>query len=311
MARCVLMAVTQAHAALWTGSASCHSRIPQPRMATQSISCHPRSVQPCMVTQSSERRVRWLLDGEFGPSVAAWAERRAPAIAPFVDEESRRVQLNLVVVSVVISAALFCVLFQDAPISRGWTWWEKMGRLLTANWQAYEANLHATPMATKTAINAGIYCVAEWLSQVLAGAKPLEFDLTKVLKNGGIGMLFGPLVCLYYGWSDEILPPLDAANIPYKILMDQTIYAAVKYSAFLGLVGLSAGRSPSQCVEAVRTKLWPTLTSGWKFWPAVHLLTYGVVPPAHRILWINCVDLLWVTILASIGRQGEEPATPR
>eukprot|EP00962_Isochrysis_galbana_P054199 scaffold25722_cov109-Isochrysis_galbana.AAC.14 len=46
--------------------------------------------------------------------------------------------------------------------------------------------------------------LADWLSQVLAGAKALEFDLSRVLRNGSIGAFFGPIVCAYYGFSDII-----------------------------------------------------------------------------------------------------------
>ena len=50
-------------------------------------------------------------------------------------------------------------------------------------------------------------------------------------------------------------------------------------------------------------KLWPTLTTGWKFWPAVHLITYNLIPPRHRVLWINLVDLVWVTFLSTVARR--------
>ncbi len=42
------------------------------------------------------------------------------------------------------------------------------------------------------------------------------------------------------------------------------------------------------------------VTTAWKFWPLVHCLTYTVVPAQHRILWVNCVDLFWNAILASM-----------
>jgi hypothetical protein len=76
--------------------------------------------------------------------------------------------------------------------------------VLGSNWASYEANIAATPVLTKTCINTGIYMLADWLSQVLAGAKPLEFDLSRVLRNGAIGAFFGPIVCAYYGFSDII-----------------------------------------------------------------------------------------------------------
>ena len=104
--------------------------------------------------------------------------------------------------------------------------------------------------------------------------------------------------------GDALLPPQDPANVPWKILMDQTVYCASKYSAYLYLSGLASGSSVHECQEEVTSKLWPTLTTGWKFWPAVHLITYNIIPPRHRVLWINMVDLAWVTFLSMVARQG-------
>lgn len=98
------------------------------------------------------------------------------------------------------------------------------------------------------------------------------------------------------------VPPSDPASVPWKILMDQTIYAAVKYSMYLGLVGLATGCEPQECGREIQQKLWPTLTTGWRFWPAVHIVTYNLIPPRHRVLWVNCADLIWVTVMASIAR---------
>ena len=30
-------------------------------------------------------------------------------------------------------------------------------------------------------------------------------------------------------------------------------------------------------------------------------MTYNLVPPRHRQLWVNCADLVWVTLLATIS----------
>ena len=37
----------------------------------------------------------------------------------------------------------------------------------------------------------------------------------------------------------------------------------------------------------------------------VHCVTYGVIPARHRILWVNCIDLVWNAILA-LKTGGEE-----
>ncbi|KAA8539373.1 hypothetical protein F0562_026065 [Nyssa sinensis] len=39
--------------------------------------------------------------------------------------------------------------------------------------------------------------------------------------------------------------------------------------------------------------------AGWKLWPFAHLITYGVIPVEQRLLWVDCVELVWVTILST------------
>ncbi|KAK0602064.1 hypothetical protein LWI29_030001 [Acer saccharum] len=38
--------------------------------------------------------------------------------------------------------------------------------------------------------------------------------------------------------------------------------------------------------------------AGWKLWPFAHLVTYGLIPLEQRLLWVDCVELIWVTILS-------------
>lgn len=63
-----------------------------------------------------------------------------------------------------------------------------------------------------------------------------------------------------------------------------------------------------ECVEEVKARLWGILTAAWRFWPLVHCVTYGLIPAQHRILWVNCVDLVWSSILSGMASGGEEDA---
>ena len=277
--------------------------------ARRSAYVQRRRAPPVPVLPAGAQRGRWRSSSR-GPAVSRTSRTSAVSIAVRGESEVKRLAddrtINAVVLALVGAYVSWSIIHLDQDISRGWTIFERVGHMASANWDAYEANLRETPVLTKTYINAGIYCLADYLSQRLAGAKMLEFDLARLARNGAIGAFFGPLVVAYYGWSDAILPPGDATMVPWKILMDQTAYAAVKYSAYLWLVGLGAGKPPAESFEEVKAKLCPTLQTGWRFWPIVHMVTYTVIPPRHRILWINCVDLVWVTILASIARDGSE-----
>lgn len=120
-------------------------------------------------------------------------------------------------------------------------------------------------------------------------------------------MVFGPLVHQYYEFSDYILP-VDAAmiNRVYKIIMDQTIYIFTKCCVYIVAVNMLAGESWEYSYEEARGKIKNIMFTAWKFWPLVHCVTYGAIPARHRILWVNCVDLFWNAILASLASGDEE-----
>ena len=74
-------------------------------------------------------------------------------------------------------------------------------------------------------------------------------------------------------------------------------------------MGLLRGDAPPQVAEDVKARIWPIVFRGWKFWPLAHIITYGVIPPRHRVLWVNMVDLVWSSILASLASDTAATAT--
>mmetsp|Transcript_2289 Transcript_2289/g.3258 ORF Transcript_2289/g.3258 Transcript_2289/m.3258 type:complete len:476 (+) Transcript_2289:96-1523(+) len=198
--------------------------------------------------------------------------------------------------------AFYSILSVDDGMTRGWSIAEKAMRIPIDNWSSYESSLNAQPIFTKTMINVVIYLLGDWLSQTLFIKKNLlEFDAWRTMRNGLIGMVFGPLVHEYYEFSDYILPVDVDVNRFYKIAMDQTIYIFVKCSAYIVAVNMLAGESWQYSRDEAKGKIKGIMFTAWKFWPLVHCVTYGAIPARHRILWVNCVDLFWNAILASMA----------
>lgn len=213
--------------------------------------------------------------------------------------------LNAVVLAVSFGWAAYTILTIDAGMTRGWTQSEIAMRIPLDNWSSYESSLMSKPIFTKTLINLVIYLLGDWLSQTLFRKKNvLDFDVVRTLKNGFIGLCFGPLVHEYYAFSDNILPVEGGLmNRVEKIFMDQTIYLTIKCSIYIFAVGLLSGDSWDTCQKTVQEKIAGIVVTAWKFWPLVHCVTYGVVPARHRILWVNSVDLVWNAILATQAQK--------
>ena len=217
--------------------------------------------------------------------------------------------LNALFLLVCFGFAFSAIVDVNHGITRGWSQQEIALRIPLDTWSSYEVALEEKPITTKTMINVIIYLLGDWLSQtVFANRNVLDFDLGRTLRNGLIGLGFGPLVHEYYQFSDHVLPVEGGfGNRILKIFMDQTIYLSVKCSIYIMAVNTLQGEDFKTSTTAVKDKLPGIVTTAWKFWPLIHCITYSVIPARHRILWVNCVDLVWNAILASMSQKtGEE-----
>jgi protein Mpv17 len=214
---------------------------------------------------------------------------------------------NALLLACTFGYAAYTIFNIDHGMTRGWTQSEIAMRIPLDNWLNYESSLNDRPIITKTAINVIIYLLGDWLSQTaFSGNHILNFNAARTIRNGFIGLCFGPLVHEYYQFSDHILPVDGGMFIRLqKILMDQTIYLSVKCSIYISAVGILQGDDLSTVKHNVQSKLPSIVLTAWKFWPLVHLVTYGVIPARHRILWVNCVDLVWNAILATMSQKKE------
>jgi protein Mpv17 len=198
---------------------------------------------------------------------------------------------NALILASAFGYALYTILNIDHGMTRGWTQGEIAMRIPVDTWSSYESSLATKPIYTKTLINVIIY-------------HALDFEASRVLKNGLIGLFFGPLVHEYYQFSDRILPPDGGLEIRLqKIIMDQTIYLTVKCSMYISAVGMLNGDNWETISNNVKSRIGNIVFTAWKFWPLVHCITYGVIPARHRILWVNSVDLVWNAILATLARK--------
>eukprot|EP00526_Cylindrotheca_closterium_P018332 CAMPEP_0113626140 /NCGR_PEP_ID=MMETSP0017_2-20120614/13514_1 /TAXON_ID=2856 /ORGANISM="Cylindrotheca closterium" /LENGTH=358 /DNA_ID=CAMNT_0000536301 /DNA_START=424 /DNA_END=1500 /DNA_ORIENTATION=- /assembly_acc=CAM_ASM_000147 len=216
--------------------------------------------------------------------------------------------INFVFLALAFGYAAYTILNIDNGMTRGWTTGEIAMRIPLDNWGAYEDYLANKPIFTKTLINVIIYLLGDWLSQTaFQGKNVLDFDISRTLRNGFIGLCFGPLVHEYYQFSDTILPPENGfVTRLEKIFMDQTIYLTVKCSIYISAVGLLGGDDVATVKQTVQDKIGGVVLTAWKFWPLVHCITYGLIPARHRILWVNSVDLVWNAILASQAQKTDD-----
>lgn len=212
--------------------------------------------------------------------------------------------------AVVFAAGSFFVtkmLTIDHDYWHGWTLYEIVRYAPVHNWTAYEEALKTNPVLAKMVISGVVYSLGDWIAQCYEGKQLFEFNRIRMLRSGLVGFsLHGSLSHYYYHLCEALFPFQGWWVVPAKVAFDQTIWAAIWNSIYFAVLGLLRFESPANIFGELKATFWPLLTAGWKLWPFAHLITYGVVPVEQRLLWVDCVELIWVTILSTYSNEKSE-----
>lgn len=217
--------------------------------------------------------------------------------------------VNLTILAGLGAAALGHALTVDADISRGWTVWETLRNVPSSNWEHYERLLDTDPILAKACISGFVYFLGDLTAQTYEGRGLGDYDRLRMLRSATCGFIaHGPLSHAYYIWIDGLASSIGLEQGRWtttiaKVAFDQTAWSLFWNSTYYALLGAMKLESPASIVRTVRDTWWPCLSAGWKLWPAAHLLTYSVIPQEHRLLWVDTVEIVWVTLLSYMASK--------
>ncbi|TVU46319.1 hypothetical protein EJB05_05845 [Eragrostis curvula] len=215
--------------------------------------------------------------------------------------------INTAIVLGASTYALTKLLTVDQDYWHGWTIFEILRYMPEHNWSAYEEALKANPVLAKMMISGVVYSLGDWIAQCYEGKPIFEFDRARMFRSGLVGFtLHGSLSHYYYHFCEALFPFKDWWVVPAKVAFDQTIWSAIWNSIYFVVLGFLRLESPTTIFSELKSTFFPMLTAGWKLWPFAHLITYGVVPVEQRLLWVDCVELIWVTILSTYSNEKSE-----
>ncbi|CAH2071787.1 unnamed protein product [Thlaspi arvense] len=215
--------------------------------------------------------------------------------------------INAAIVLAAGTVAVTKLLSIDHDYWQGWTLYEVLRYAPEHNWVAYEQILKTNPVLAKMAISGIVYSLGDWIAQCYEGKPLFEFDRTRVLRSGLVGFtLHGSLSHYYYQFCEALFPFQEWWVVPAKVAFDQTVWSAIWNTIYFTVLGLLRFQSPGEVFGEIKTTFWPMITAGWKLWPLAHLVTYGVIPVDQRLLWVDCIELIWVTILSTYSNEKAE-----
>ncbi|CAM8888168.1 unnamed protein product [Rhodiola kirilowii] len=230
-------------------------------------------------SEREEEEIRDLVSGFVNPegrlSFEGGSGFGGASVGPGKDNDEEDVVklidrcINATIVLAAGSFAITKLLTIDSDYWHGWTIYEILRYAPQHNWVAYEEALKTNPVLAKMVISGVVYSVGDWIAQIL-------------------------------------FPFQDWWVVPVKVAFDQTIWSAIWNSIYFTLLGVLRLENPVSIFKELKATFFPMLTAGWKLWPFAHLITYGVVPVEQRLLWVDCVELIWVTILATYSNEKSE-----
>ncbi|KAG6476074.1 hypothetical protein ZIOFF_065309 [Zingiber officinale] len=185
------------------------------------------------------------------------------------DEQDIGKSLNRAVnAAIVLDAGTFAITKLFTIDSDYWhTLYEILRYAPLHNWVAYEQSLKTHPVLAKMLISGIVYSLGDWIAQCYEGKPLFEFDRARMFRSGLVGFsLHGSLSHYYYHFCEALFPFQDWWVVPAKVVFDQTAWSALWNSIYY---------------------------AGWKLWPFAQLITYGVFPVEQRLLWVDCVELVW------------------
>ncbi|XP_057505465.1 uncharacterized protein LOC130788769 isoform X2 [Actinidia eriantha] len=245
-------------------------------------------------------------NGRFGREIEK-EETLVPAVG---SEDYNKFVGKAINAAIVLGFGTFAItklLSIDHDYWHGWTLYEILRYAPEHNWIAYEEALRNNPVLAKMVISGVVYSIGDWIAQCYEGKPLFEFDRTRTFRSGLVGfLLHGSLSHYYYQLCEALFPFDDWWVVPAKVAFDQTVWSAVWNSIYFVVLGLLRLESQANISNELKATFWPMLTAGWKLWPFAHLITYGVIPVEQRLLWVDCVELLWVTILSTYSNEKSE-----
>lgn len=182
-----------------------------------------------------------------------------------------------------------------------------MLRDLPTEWLAwYDDEALQFPLMTKAATSGICYFIGDICAQGFSGKDLSTLQLERAARSGAAGFIgHGPIAHYWLEFLDKYLSFGGAwwAVAP-KIIIDQGPMSIVYNTIYSLLIGAFAFRDPREVLEDVKKAFVPGFLASVKFWPAVHLVTFSVIPTELQLLWIDVAEIVWICILSQVNNEG-------
>ncbi|KAK1941726.1 Protein SYM1 [Phytophthora citrophthora] len=180
----------------------------------------------------------------------------------------------------------------------------------------YDGWLRRSPMVTKCVTSAVLFGLGDRIAQRLEKSRrpkdeEMEDDGALVSKSTARTMrmmiwgsvIFAPIVHTWVHFIERTVGSHGKVVVFKKVLLDAFVFAPSINTLFFTSTQMMQGKSVSQGVDFAVDRIPQTLKANYMIWPLANVVNYSYVPLHYRILFINCVNLVWTTVLSTISSR--------
>mmetsp|Transcript_12806 Transcript_12806/g.27240 ORF Transcript_12806/g.27240 Transcript_12806/m.27240 type:complete len:376 (-) Transcript_12806:182-1309(-) len=250
---------------------------------------------------------------EISENIQEISQQDAGILEPKALDRDTIINVSIFVISLVVVA--FQIFSVEAGLTRGWSPEEIAYRVPIDNWMSYTEVLSAAPIQTKAVTSATVYAIGDIIAQRTEGLEVGELNRGRIIRSLAAGLIgHGPLSHVWYDVSEDffenVLKLTQWWSFIPKVVIDQILWGPFWNNTYIVLLGIMQFQKPSQLWADIKRTTIPLVISGLKLWPLAHCITYGLVPVENRLLWVDAVEIIWVTILATQASGGGGHVAP-
>eukprot|EP00092_Neocalanus_flemingeri_P038616 GFUD01042046.1.p1 GENE.GFUD01042046.1~~GFUD01042046.1.p1 ORF type:complete len:200 (+),score=49.99 GFUD01042046.1:280-879(+) len=171
--------------------------------------------------------------------------------------------------------------------------------------QAWKSSFSKNLLLTNIVSSGGLLVVGDVLQQQLEKSQDpsKSHDKERSVRMGLVGLSQGPPHHYWYLYLDKFLPGKSAAVVCKKILADQVFAAPFFAITFIYGASLLEGKTLGSCWTEFKTKFPTIYLFDWFIWPPTQAINFALVPSQYRVLYVNCVTVLWDVFLSYIKHK--------
>ena len=115
----------------------------------------------------------------------------------------------------------------------------------------------------------------------------------------------GPFMYFWMRGLERVLPMTLAppVRLAGKALLEMTVAFPIILGGFFGGVTLLQTHSLQAARNKIDMALWPTLKMGYSYFIPASLITHTVIPPQHRVLFLNFITFFWLIYLSNVQHR--------